>query len=255
MRHRAPVLLTLFVLLTLAMVGCNTGTSTEDLEGTIVARVVATLEAAETTPSPTQVPLEPTATPAPPEPTATPTPPEPTATPTPPGPTVTPPPHIEAEEYAVYSAMIQQNPIGYGLGSFIVVREHTMLWDSDMVERSLDERPGLTAELVESYRSRNTETYTLGPNLDLAQDYALMPREEAEKLFGRGGKWDEFQATYPGADGVVMFSRVGFSANEDRALVVMGLRCHQECGAGGLYLLAKEEGGWKVIDTLVVWES
>lgn len=237
MRHRVPILLTLSVLLALAMGGCNTGGATEDLESTIVARVVETLEAAETAPAATQAP------------------PEPTATPTPPGPTVTPPPHIEAEEYAVYSAMIQQNPIGYGLDSFIVIREHTMLWDSDLVERSLEERPGLSAELVDSYRSRNTESYTLGPNLDLEQDYALMPREEAEKLFRRGGKWDEFQATYPEAGGVVMFSRVGFSANEDRALVVMGLRCHEECGAGGLYLLAKEEGGWKVIDTLVVWES
>jgi hypothetical protein len=204
------------------------------------------------TPTVTSTP-EPTETAAP---TDTPTPtPVPSKTPTP-RPTVTPPPHIEAEEYAVYSAMIQQNPIGYGLNSFIVIREHTMLLGSDMVERALDERPGLSAELVDSYRSRNAESYTLGPKLDLEQDYALMPREEAEKLFRRGGaEWDEFQATYPEASGVVMFSRVGFSAIEDRALVEMGFRCPGRCGAGGLYLLAKEEGSWKVIDTLVVWES
>ena len=223
---------------------------TPDLVATQIAVEVAALA--------TMTAWTPTATSTP-EPTDTPTPTVvPSKTPTP-RPTVTPPPHIEAEEYAVYSAMIQQNPIGYGLDSFIVIREHTMLWDSDMTESALEERPRLSAELADSYRSRNTESYTLGPNLDLEQDYALMPREEAEKLFRQegeeGAKWDEFQATYPEAGGLVMFSRVGFGANEDRALVVMGFRCPGLCGAGGLYLLAKEEGSWKVIDTLMLWES
>jgi hypothetical protein len=38
MNGRALILLTLFVLLALAVIGCNTGGSTEDLESTIVAR-------------------------------------------------------------------------------------------------------------------------------------------------------------------------------------------------------------------------
>ena len=38
MTRRAPILLTLFALLTWAVVGCNTGGSTEDMESTIVAR-------------------------------------------------------------------------------------------------------------------------------------------------------------------------------------------------------------------------
>ena len=93
MMHRAPILLTLFILLTL--VGCNTG-----------------------------------------------------------GSTATPPPDIEAEEYAVYSAMIQQNPIGYNLGSFLVIKEQTVS-DLKMFERTLEETRRLPAKLVDSYRSRN----------------------------------------------------------------------------------------------------
>jgi hypothetical protein len=52
-----------------------------------------------------------------------------------------------------------------------------------------------------------------------------------------------------------MFSRVGFDANEDRALVSMGFRCDDLCGAGGLYLLAKEEGSWKDREALMEWQS
>ena len=114
-----------------------------------------------------------------------------------PRPTATPPPSIEAEEYAVYSALIRQNPIGYNLGSFIVIREQTVS-DADMFERTLKEVRGLPAKLVDSYRSRNAASYTLGLNLDVEQDYALMPQEENDRIFGAGGAtWARFQARYP----------------------------------------------------------
>jgi hypothetical protein len=253
---RASSLLTLFVLLALAMIGCNTGGSTEDLEGTIVARVVATLEAAATEPAATQVSPDPTEVPTPSEPTATPEPPEPTATPAPLEPTVTAPPAIEAEEYAVYSAMIQENPIGYNLGSTIVIREQTMVLDAEMFERTLEKVDPLPARLVDSYRSRNAAAYTLDPNLDMEQDYVLLPRAAHDEIFRkRGPSWAEFESRYPESGGLVNFSRVGFSANGDKALVQMGFLCGDLCGAGGLYLLTKEEGIWKVQQSLVEWMS
>jgi hypothetical protein len=196
MMHRAPILLTLYVLLTLAMVGCNTG-----------------------------------------------------------GSTATPPPDIEAEEYAVYSAIIRQNPVGYNLGSFLVIKEQTVS-GLEMFERTLEETRRLPAKLVDSYRSRNAAPYALGPNLDLEQDYALMPQEEFDRIFRRGEAiWPGFQDAYPEASGIVIFSRVGFGANEDMALVEMGYRCGDLCGAGGLYLLVKEEGSWKVQEALMEWMS
>jgi hypothetical protein len=171
------------------------------------------------------------------------------------GSTVTPPPSIEAEEYAVYSALIQQNPIGYNLGAFIVVQEQTVA-DLDMFERTLENVDKLPSSLVDSYRSRNAASYTLTLNLDVEQDYVLMPQEEFDKILGRkGARWTDFEARYPGGSGMIVFSRVGFNADGDEALVSMGYRCGDLCGAGGLYLLVKEEGTWKVQDTLMVWQS
>jgi hypothetical protein len=98
--------------------------------------------------------------------------------------------------------------------------------------------------------------YTLDPNLDAELDYALMPEEEFEQIFLQGQPiWTRFQDRYPEASGVVIFSRVGFGANEDEALVLMGYRCGDLCGAGGLYLLSREEGGWKIQEALMVWMS
>jgi hypothetical protein len=242
MMRRTPILLALLALLAWAMSGCNTGRSTGDQEATIVARVVATLQSAETASAATQTPPEPTATPVP----------EPTAIPEP---TVTPPSEIETEEYAVYSAMIRQNPIGYNLGSSILIRELTVSGVDDL-ERALEHARPVPARLADSYRSRNAALYALQPNLDVELDYALMPEEEFEEIFSRGGSvWARFQDRYPEASGVVFFSRVGFGTNEDEALVLMGYRCGDLCGSGGLYRLVKEEGSWKVQEALMIWES
>ena len=169
--------------------------------------------------------------------------------------TVTPPPTIEAEEYAVYSALVRQNPIGYNLGSSFVVREQTVA-DLDMFERTLENVHRLPSSLVDSYRSRNATSYTLDRNLDVEQDYVMMPQEVFDEiLLKRGSRWTDFEAKYPGASGFVTFSRVGFNADGDEALVDMGYRCGDLCGAGGLYLLVKEEGSWKVQEELMAWQS
>ncbi len=172
-----------------------------------------------------------------------------------PKPTVTPPPGIEAEEYAVYSALIRQNPIGYNLGVSFVVKEQTAS-GLDMLELALENAHRLPSQLVDSYRSRNAASYTLSPNLDVEQGYAMMPQDEFDQIFGRGGSvWSRFQAKYPEAGGLITFSRVGFDAKGDKALALIGFRCNDLCGAGGLYLLVKEDGNWKVQETLMVWQS
>jgi hypothetical protein len=169
--------------------------------------------------------------------------------------TVTPSPNIEAEEYAVYSALIRQNPIGYNLGSYFAIREDTRA-DLDMFERTLENVHKLPSSLVDSYRSRNAASYTLDPNLDIEQDYVLMSQEVFDDILGRrGSRWTDFEAKYPGASGFILFSRVGFNADGDQALADMGYRCGDLCGAGGLYLLVKESGNWKVQETLMVWQS
>jgi hypothetical protein len=171
------------------------------------------------------------------------------------GPTVTPSPNIEAEEYTVYSALVRRNPIGYNLGASFVVREQTVA-GLDMLELALENAHRLPSQLVDSYRSRNAASYTLDPNLDIEQDYVLMPQEVFDQILGRkGARWTDFEARYPGASGFILISRVGFNADGDQALANMGYRCGDLCGAGGLYLLVKEDGNWKVQETLMVWQS
>jgi hypothetical protein len=169
--------------------------------------------------------------------------------------TATPPPDIEAEEYTVYSALIRQNPIGYELGSSFLVREQTVA-DLDMFKLTLENVHRLPTGLVDSYRARNAAAYTLSPNLDVEQDYAMMSQEEFDRIFrGKGSVWTRFQAKHPEAGGLITLSRVGFDEKGDKALVLFGFRCGDLCGAGGTYLLVKENGNWAVQETLMAWQS
>jgi hypothetical protein len=175
--------------------------------------------------------------------------PTPTATPSP------TPPRIESEEDAVLSALIRHNPIGYDLGSQIVIRSGTASID-DMIERALEEAHDLPAGLVDSYRSLNAASHTIDPNLDIEQHYTMMPEAEWDEVFGQSGSvWTRFEARYPQASGIIVFSRVGFDEEEDTALAFMYYRCGDLCGAGGLYVLVKTDGSWKVQDELMAVQS
>lgn len=174
--------------------------------------------------------------------------PAPTATPS-------PPPRIESEEDAVLSALIRQNPIGYDLGSQIVIRSGTASI-YDMIERALEEAHALPVELADSYRLLNAASHTIDPNLDVEQDYIVMPEAEWDEVFGQSGSvWTRFEDKYPEASGVIVFSRVGFDAGQDTALAFMYYRCGDLCGAGGLYVLVKADGSWKVQDQLMAVQS
>jgi hypothetical protein len=170
-------------------------------------------------------------------------------------PTVTPPPDIEAEEYAVYSALVRENPIGYDLGASFVVREQTVS-GLDLLESAL-EHHRLPGSLVDSYRSRNAMAYTLSPNLDIEQSYTMLAQADFERIFLRrqGSVWTPFQEAYPEAGGMIAFSRVGFDQKGETALAEFGFRCGDLCGAGGLYLLVKEDGNWVVQEELMIWQS
>jgi hypothetical protein len=169
--------------------------------------------------------------------------------------TATPPPTIGREEYAVYSALIQENPTGYILGAAFVVREQTVA-DLNEFERTLENVHRLPSSLVDSYRSRNAASYSLSVELDIKQDYVLMSQEDFDEVFRQDGPvWERFETKYPGKSGMIIFSRVGFDVKGNTALASMGYRCGDLCGAGGLYILVKEDGNWKVQEALMVWQS
>ena len=64
-----------------------------------------------------------------------------------------------------------------------------------------------------------------------------------------------FEKLFPGANGVISFSRVGFDSGLDEAMVSVGFVCGALCGEGWYYILKKRKGGWEVANKRMIWVS
>jgi hypothetical protein len=162
---------------------------------------------------------------------------------------------VDPEEYALFSAMIDQNVVGYQRGGVVVIREQTTP-NIDNLEFALEGPIEPPKELVEAYRLRNDQPYKLDHGFALNQAYELIPQPEYDSLL-RGGRasWADFEAKYPQADGIFVFSRAGLNLARDEALVSMGYYCGSLCAEGGVFLMAREDGVWKVKQQLAAWMS
>jgi len=166
------------------------------------------------------------------------------------------PAEIEAEEYAVYAALIEAEYLP-GPGLIVLENRTEAGMDQDlerMLERINEKMPGIAAETLGSFRLRNAETVTLTNRLSLSVPYVLIDEQEMKEIFAEGG-WDLFYERYPHSQGVMSLSRVGFNSDLTQALVYVGNWSHWVVGAGYYVLLAKERSVWVVRDKVMVWIS
>jgi len=176
------------------------------------------------------------------------------------GPTSTPQPtplmtDVDPEEYALFSAMLDQNLVGYDPEAAAVIRDQTSP-NIDHLEFALKGPYKLPEELVQAYRLRNDQPYTLAPSFALKQAYTLMPQAEYDALLRTDSmSWEDFETEYPQARGVFVFSRAGLDAARDQALVSLSYYCGSLCLEGGMFLMVKEDGVWKVEQEVASWQA
>ena len=162
---------------------------------------------------------------------------------------------IDPEEYALFSAMLDQNIVGYDPDAPVVIRDQTSP-HIDELEFALKGSFDLPQELVQAYRLRNDQPYTLAPNFTLKRTYTLMPQAEYAALLRAGStSGEDFQNKYPQAKGVFFFSRAGLNAARDEALVSVSYTCGSLCVEGGMFLMVKQDGVWKVEQEVASWEA
>ena len=165
----------------------------------------------------------------------------------------------DADEVAVYAAVLAQD---YG-ASFYVICDHTRAFPVEDPDASEDlaylqtEIPDLPIEMVASFCVRSATPYPLPPNMDLGAPYKLISQQELDAIFSAEdmGGWQRFHEKYPKALGEIYFSRVGFNATEDKALLRWRFQADWLSGDGGFIVLDKIEGGWRVSNRIVTLVS
>jgi hypothetical protein len=139
----------------------------------------------------------------------------------------------EAEEYAVYRAILDLN----------CVVSQTQA--GDYIDP--DEFPELDDKLIEDYNMHQRETVLLRPELDLGPQVTLISPSQWDEFFDSGDPDEGWRRFYEGTDcsGINEVSRVGFNEGMDMALVYFSGYVDSLAGQFGVMLLTKgEDGEW-----------
>jgi hypothetical protein len=163
---------------------------------------------------------------------------------------------IEDEEYAVYSALINDSTEDENVNRLLVIMDQPSAWTGFMEEERdsfyeniLKSSPTLMAETVNDLKAKNNEHHRFTRRFNIKRRYLLVSGKVIDDLFsknGVGGGWEKFYQKYPETRGYATFSRVGFNADKTQALVYQAHSCGGLCGGGTYRLLIKTNGVWTI---------
>jgi len=131
---------------------------------------------------------------------------------------------------------------------------HPMRWKTT-TKLLRKQAPALDRTTLEAFRKTNTEQALLRHSFQLGIDYELVDADRIDAIFKNGGWWPDYYKAFPGAQGVLGLSRVGFSADGGQALFYAGNSCGGKCGTGSYVLMQKRDGRWAIAKEIVMWVS
>ena len=174
----------------------------------------------------------------------------------------------DPEEYAVYSALLSaQYPTK--APQVLVIDDWTPSSEREPnvgfvggLAGTGAGRPDVQAETAADFETKRKQSVGLERKLSPKLSYVLVSESELTAIFhpdanGMVGRapWREFYEKYPGAQGIMSLSRVGFNKAKNEALVYVIKQQQLLGGSACFYVLVKQQGVWKVKKTVLVWLS
>lgn len=171
----------------------------------------------------------------------------------------------DADEYAIYS-VIANTQFNWKGVTQIVILDRTGMPGCLTSEMNDGERqfgvylrktvPGVRADTATDFYGKARETGLLENELHLSLPYSLLSDQDESTIFSsHGNGWKGFYQKYPGAQGTLFFSPIGFDSARHQALVYFGDQSNYLGGAGYLTLLTKEKDTWVIVKRNMLWIS
>jgi hypothetical protein len=175
---------------------------------------------------------------------------------------------LEAEEYVVYSAVLNGVSSSPELKQLVINIETSSKEKQPFIGiiggmvRTGAKPPEAADDTWSEFNARNGKSGLLDRRLDLKLPYVLVTDEKLKTFFVKGpngeidgGIWQTFYKQYPGAQGVLAFSRVGFNSKKDEALVYVANQSGLVGGSGRFVLLSRSSGNWAIQKQVLIWIS
>ena len=161
----------------------------------------------------------------------------------------------DLQEASIYSLLLNQDPVGYIIGTPIVILDETQYYEIENMEAVKREFPAMEMETINDYEAANQKPQTVTISLNLNKPYDFVSNSDLDNLIEKYDIWDKFNHKYPGTHVYTFFSRVGFNNKGNQALVYMAHSCGGECGKGNLYFLTFDGSKWKIDGISIIWVS
>jgi hypothetical protein len=172
----------------------------------------------------------------------------------------------DSEEYAVYSALLNTEYASANVKRFVITREtdsrttHPFRGFIGGWAPSGAKRPETEPATKSDFDGKNDKSCLLDRRFaDLKTQYDLVTSDELHGIFVLDAdghvneeSWAPFYKRYPGAAGILTFSRVGFNSKKHQALVYVAIQRGLLGGSARFFVLAKINKTWEVRKQVVV---
>jgi hypothetical protein len=176
----------------------------------------------------------------------------------------------DAEEYAVYNAVLdsiyassEPKPQQFVINvEPITETQHPSTGTIGGLTGTGAARPETAPDTKSDFDEKGKKSCRLDRRFDLKVPYTLVVNDDLNKIFALDPSghidpkvWDHFYQRYPGAAGIVAFSRVGFDSKKNQALVYLVIQYGLVGGSGEFCVLVRNDGKWTIEKQVLIWLS
>jgi hypothetical protein len=160
-------------------------------------------------------------------------------------------PDLHSADPAVYRAVLDSMSVSQGgkRATQLVVIDSTFTVESQDLE--LDKLPGVDSASISDFQKRNGESHSLRylSSADLSVPIVLVTSETLQSFLHNGPEpyWIEFYRRYPGSNGSISFSSIGYNADGNVALLAVDRGCGTLCGELSDVVVKRDRGRWQVV--------
>lgn len=160
-------------------------------------------------------------------------------------------PDVHSQDPGVYRAVLDSiaSPGRGRRPTQLVVIDSTLTAQSQDLE--LVKMPGVDSATIVDFEKRNTESRSLIylSSLNTTVPIVLVAQKSLQSFLHNGPEpyWSEFYRRYPGSNGSIAFSSIGYSTDGKIAVLVVDQGCGSLCGALSNVVAKREGARWHVI--------
>ena len=169
--------------------------------------------------------------------------------------TTTPQATVTADEYAVYSALIQSVYIAKPK-PIVITPVHDDNYFIGQAVGAMESNWSDLGNAVDDFKAKNRTASVLERRFTTSAPYSIVSEQEMASIFSSTvAGWEKFYAKYPHAYAFLALSRVGFNQEKDTAVLYTEYQRGATDGEGDVVLMKKTDGRWTVEQNSMCWMS